>query len=150
MLSDNEAVLVLRPEGKVDYHFAELDANAINFYLPEPYKYFSIASGIFLEGDEKLDQPEFEIGDQQMHRGGLRAVVFSPGVVELGFDKSKPFLKRYRVVRLLVGDALDRRMVDFFVNYLFFGRIVDYTDDFDTALKVVQTQFPVRLDDLEE
>jgi hypothetical protein len=118
MLSDNEAVLVLRPEGKVDYHFAELDANAINFYLPEPYKYFSIASGIFLEGDEKPDQPEFEIGDQQMHRGGLRAVVFSPGVVELGFDKSKPFLKRYRVVRLLVGEALDRRMVDFFI-YLF-------------------------------
>jgi hypothetical protein len=136
--------------GKVDYHFAELDANAVNFCLPEPHKYFSIASGIFLEGDEKLDQPEFEIGDQQMHRGGLRAVVFSPGVVELGFDKSKPFLKRYRVVRLLVGDALDRRMVDFFVDYLFFGRIVDYTDDFDTALKVVQTQFPVRLDDLEE
>jgi hypothetical protein len=88
MLSDNEAVLVLRPEGKVDYHFAELDANAINFYLPEPYKYFSIASGIFLEGDEKPDQPEFEIGDQQMHRGGLRAVVFSPGVVELGLVRN--------------------------------------------------------------
>lgn len=147
MSNMDDAVLVLQPEGKVDYHYAELDANAINFHLPAPYRYFSIAAGIFLEADEILDQPDFEIGNQQMHRGGLRVVVFSPGLVELRFDPTKPFVKRYRAVRLLVGAALDRKMVDFIVNCLFFGEIVEYADDFDPALKVSQTEFRSLLDD---
>ncbi len=57
MTTDIDTTLTLSPATRVDCHWAELDANAINFHLPEPHGYFSIAVCLFLEADEQLGAP---------------------------------------------------------------------------------------------
>ena len=76
--------------------------------------------------------------------------MFAPGTVELSFAAGKRFLERHRAIRLRLGRRLDRKMVDFFVNSLFFSQIVEYAGDFHDGLKVTQTGFPMSLDDLDE
>ncbi|WP_174939027.1 hypothetical protein [Burkholderia lata] len=124
---------------EIDFVFDELDTNAITFKLEEGY--FSIQTCVYLEDDERLNEPTIELNDQGSSQcGGLRQVYFASRSVELKFQEGYDFLDKYSAVLISFDEFVDVKLVDFFVNHLFLGDIVCYEDDFDSSKKVVQTE----------
>ncbi|WP_423762418.1 hypothetical protein [Burkholderia sp. NLJ2] len=124
---------------EVDFVYDELDANAVTFKLKDGY--LSIQTCVYLEDDERLNEPTVELSDQGSSQcGGLAQIVFSPREVELKFQEGDYFLSQYSAISILLDEFVDVKLVDFFVNHLFLGDIVIYGDSFDPAEKVIQTE----------
>ncbi|QRR07825.1 hypothetical protein FPJ27_16440 [Burkholderia sp. MS455] len=123
---------------EVDFVYDELDTNAVTFKLKDGY--LSIQTCVYLEDDERLNEPTVELNDQGSSQcGGLAHIVFFPREVEVGFREGDYFLGEYSAISILLDEFVDVKLVDFFVNHLFLGDIVVYGDGFDPARKVTQT-----------
>ncbi|WP_152602006.1 hypothetical protein [Burkholderia paludis] len=121
-----------------DFVYDELDTNAVTFKLDGGY--LSIQTCVYLEDDERLNEPTVELNDQGNSQcGGLAQIVFSPRKVELKFKEGDYFLGEHSAISILLDEFVDVKLVDFFVNYLFLGGIVTYDGSFDPARKVIQT-----------
>lgn len=123
----------------VDFVYDELDTNAVTFKLTSGY--LSIQTCVYLEDDERLNEPMVELNDQGNSQcGGLEQVVIFPREIWLEFRRDACFLNEYLRVSILFDELVEVRLVDFFVNYLFLGGIVVYGDDFDFSRKVIETR----------
>ena len=124
---------------EVDFVYDELDTNAVTFKLEDGY--LSIQTCVYLEDDERLNEPTVELNDQGSSQcGGLAQIVFSPREVELKFREGDYFLGEHPAILILLDEFVDVKLVDFFVNHLFLGDIVTYDGSFDPARKVIQTE----------
>jgi len=166
--------LDLTPQ-KIELVYDDLDTNAINFHLPRPDSFFCIQACAYLEDDERLNLPYFELNEQSnSDRRRIEAVTFFGEKIVLSFTRDSMFLKKYNSVTLHFGVAvervrtsqtedsafpnykyesvavpstepIDRVLVDFFANHLFLGRYIRYSKDFAESNKVSQTSHPERL-----
>jgi len=134
MLSDT---LVFKADD-VEYVYDTLDTNAINFRSSSGY--FSIQTGVYLEEDDRLNEPFLELNSQaQSQSGGLAGVLFQDACVTLSFQAARPFLRRYTTVQVDLPMAVPRQLVDFFNNHLFLADVVAYDSHFDSARMVPGT-----------
>ncbi|VWC50933.1 hypothetical protein BLA17378_00788 [Burkholderia aenigmatica] len=129
--------LTVRPID-VDFVYDELDTNAITFRLADGY--FSIQTCVYLEDDERLNEPMVELGSQGAQSGGLVRVLICPREIRLQFRESLCFLHECTLISIVFDELVDVTLVDFFVNHLFLGDILIYGDDFDASKKVIQTR----------
>lgn len=129
--------LTIRPM-EVDFVYDELDTNAITFRLADGY--FSIQTCVYLEDDERLNEPMLELSDQGAQSGGLVWVLVCPREISLQFQESLCFLDECSSISIVFDELVDVTLVDFFVNHLFLGDILIYGDDFDASKKVIQTR----------
>lgn len=114
----------------IEYVHDTFDTNAINFRASEGY--FSIQTGVYLEEDERLNEPFFELNSQeQSQSGGLARVLFDDAVVTLDFQTSRPFLGKFAAVEIEVPTGVNRQLVDFFNNHLFLASYAEYDESFD-------------------
>ncbi len=129
--------LTIRPM-EVEFVYDELDTNAITFRLADGY--FSIQTCVYLEDDERLNEPMVELSDQGAQSGGLVGVLVCPREISLQFQESLCFLDECSSISIVFDELVDVTLVDFFVNHLFLGDILIYGDDFDASKKVIQTR----------
>lgn len=129
--------LTIRPM-EVEFVYDELDTNAITFRLADGY--FSIQTCVYLEDDERLNEPMVELSDQGAQSGGLVGVLVCPREISLQFQESLCFLDEWSSISIVFDELVDVTLVDFFVNHLFLGDILIYGDDFDASKKVIQTR----------
>lgn len=140
--------LDLYPINKIEFVYCELDANAISFQLPSPNSYFSIQTDAFidhedLETDVSICKPWFELDDQINSKvNGLESVLFDRNSIMIFFEENEFFLEKYKTITIHLNEAVTREIVDFFSNHLFLGNYIQYTEDFDENLKVLQTEYP--------
>ncbi|HEM7889321.1 MULTISPECIES: hypothetical protein [Burkholderia] len=121
----------------VDFVYDVLNTNAVTFKLKGGY--LSIQTCVYLEDDERLNEPTIELNDQGSSQcGGLVQIVIFPREMQLEFHENARFLGKYSFVSILLDEFVDVRLVDFFVNHLFLGGIVMYGGDFDSSKKVIQ------------
>lgn len=122
---------------KVDLHYNELGANAINFYLDSGY--FSIQTGIYLEPDDDPDlDPYFELNrEENSQAGGFDQVIFSHNKITIVLDPERHFMDRYCAIHLTVPVTDD--IIDFFNNFLFLGKIIRYDETIKEASRIQQT-----------
>ncbi|MDN7876852.1 hypothetical protein [Burkholderia aenigmatica] len=123
---------------EVEFVYDELDTNAITFRLADGY--FSIQTCVYLEDDERLNEPMVELSDQGAQSGGLVGVLVCPREISLQFQESLCFLDECSSISIVFDELVDVTLVDFFVNHLFLGDILIYGDDFDASKKVIQTR----------
>ncbi|MFC9660041.1 hypothetical protein ACFVJ5_07360 [Nocardia sp. NPDC127606] len=124
---------------EIELIYDQLDTNAINFR--EADGYFSIQTGVYLEEDGQLDEPQFELNDQGNSQfGGLRQALFSKDELTLEFADDTPFIEKHKTVDVDLSSADIHQVVDFFANHLAMGDIIAYTADFPDADKVEQTE----------
>lgn len=132
-----EVKLTIHPT-EVDFVYDDLDTNAVTFKLEGGY--LSIQTCVYLEDDERLNEPTIELNDQRCSQcGGLDQIVFFPREIDLKFQEGGYFLDKYSAISIFFDELVDVRLVDFFVNHLFLGGIVTYDGSFDPAKKVSQT-----------
>jgi hypothetical protein len=166
--------LDLTPQ-KIELVYDDVDTNAVNFHLPRPDSFFCIQACVYLEDDEKLNLPHFELNEQSnSHYRRIEAVTFFSEKIVLSFAHDSMFLKKYNSVTLHFGAAvervrtdqtedsaspdykyrsvavpstepIDRTLVDFFANHLFLGSYIRYSEDFAESNKVSQTSHWERL-----
>jgi hypothetical protein len=116
----------------IEFVYDQLDTNALNCKLSDGY--FNIQTSVYLEEDEQLNEPFIELNDQSSAQCvGIERVVFSDADVVVQFAKGSWFLKSHGIVRLSIRGGVTRGIVGFFVNSLFLGEIVSYSDDFDRS-----------------
>lgn len=121
----------------VDFVYDVLNTNAVTFKLKDGY--ISIQTCVYLEDDERLNEPTIELNDQGSSQcGGLMEIVIFSSEIRLVFCENSRFLGEYYFISILLDELVDVRLVDFFVNHLFLGGIVVYGDDFDPSKKVDQ------------
>lgn len=116
----------------VEYIYGSLDTNAINFR--STIGYFSIQTGAYLEEDDRLNEPFFELNSQeQSQSGGLAGVLFEDTKITLSFQAARPFLGEYATVQIELAGGVSRKLVDFFNNHLFLADCAEYGERFDRA-----------------
>lgn len=122
----------------VEYVYDSLDTNAINFRSSTGY--FSIQTGVYLEEDDRLNEPFFELNSQeQSQSGGLAGVLFEEAKITLSFQAARPFGGEYATVQIELAGGVSRKLVDFFNNHLFLADCAEYGDRFDKAKIVAGT-----------
>jgi hypothetical protein len=118
--------------------FDDLDTNAITFELDQGY--FTIQAGVYLEEEEDLNEPIFELNDQgDSQSGGLEKIIFKKSEINIQFKKSWFFLDKYEIIKINLKEEVSREIVDFFANHLFLGSFIFYDENFDQLKKVSQT-----------
>ncbi|HDR9508374.1 hypothetical protein C5615_19455 [Burkholderia cepacia] len=121
----------------VDFVYDVLNTNAVTFKLKGGY--LSIQTCVYLEDDERLNEPMIEMNDQGSSQcGGLARIVIFSREIQLEFQESARFLGEYSFISIFLDEFVDVRLVDLFVNHLFLGGIVMYGADFDPSKKVNQ------------
>jgi hypothetical protein len=156
--------LDLTPQ-KIALVYDDLDSNAVFFQLPRPDSYFCVQACVYLEDNEILNLPYFELNEQSdSHYRRIEAATFFGEKIVLSFAHDSMFLKKYGSVTLHFGatvekvrtyqtedvavpstEPVDRTLVDFFANHLFLGRYIRYSEDFAESNKVSQTSDRERL-----
>ncbi len=135
--------LKLQTEG-VEFHYDENDTNAINFFVDGGYLSLQICVYVDPSESPPSTEPHIELNSQeQAHYGGIGSVAFYCDKLTINFPKK--FLRKYDQVEILVGSKVDKKIVDFFVNHLFMGDRVRYSDEFPPELHIEQTEFQERL-----
>lgn len=113
----------------IEYVYNNLQTNAISFTWDN--NYFTIATGEILE--EEDDDPnyiEFELNDQENFRiGNLDKVVFYNDRLETIFTNL--YLEKYE--KSVIYTEVNKKIVDFFINYLFLDNFIIYDDSFNTS-----------------
>ncbi|WP_175747181.1 hypothetical protein [Burkholderia pyrrocinia] len=121
----------------VDFVYDVLNTNAVTFKLKGGY--LSIQTCVYLEDDERLNEPMIEMNDQESSQcGGLARIVIFSREIQLEFREGAHFLGEYSFISIFLDEFIDVRLVDFFVNHLFLGSIVMYGANFDPSNKVNQ------------
>lgn len=112
----------------IEYVYDNLQTNAISFTWDN--NYFTIATGEILEEDDDPDYIEFELNDQGNFRiGNLDKVVFYNDRLEIIFTDL--YLKKYE--KSVIHTEVNKKIVDFFINYLFLYKFIIYDDSFNTS-----------------
>jgi hypothetical protein len=131
--------LDLTPQ-KIELVYGDLDTNAVNFHLPRPDSFFCIQAGVYLEDDEELNLPYFELNEQgnSDHRR-IEAITFSGEKIMLSFGHDRMFLKKYSSVTLHFGAAVERVLTyqtedSAFQNYKYESIAVPSTEPIDRTL----------------
>ncbi|KER72774.1 hypothetical protein HR51_09215 [Burkholderia cepacia] len=96
---------------EVDFVYDELDTNAITFRLADGY--FSIQTCVYLEDDERLNEPMVELSDQGAQSGGLVRVLVCPREISLQFQESLCFLDECSSISIVFDELVDVTLVDF-------------------------------------
>jgi hypothetical protein len=118
--------------------YDDLDTNAITFELDQGY--FTIQTGVYLEEEEDLNEPSFELNDQgDSQNGGLEKIIFTKSEIIIQFKNSYFFLYKYETIKINLKEEISRKIVDFFANHLFLGDFIFYDEKFDQLNKVSQT-----------
>lgn len=122
---------------KVDLHYNELGANAINFYLDSGY--FSIQTSSYLEpDDDPCHDPYFEFNkEENSQAGGFSQVIFSLNTITIVLDSERYFMNRYCAIHLRVHVTDD--IINFFNNFLFLGHIIRYDEAIKKSSRIQQT-----------
>lgn len=127
---------------KIDFIYDELDTNAINFQFADGY--FSIQICVYLESieeDECINDPYFELNDQAYSQaGGINKIIFYNNKIVLSFKKERMFLDKYDEVIINIKDGVNKKITDFFCNYLFLGEYISYVEGFYKKNIVCQTE----------
>ena len=130
---------------QIEYVYDKLDTNALNIITKDGY--FCIQRGVAIDpkDDPLYNKPHIEL-DSQMNGDyfDLREVIFFSK--EIHIIPESIFNEKYNCIIIGVPDGVDKKIIDFFVNYLFLGDIVKYTEDIDPILHIKQTSFPELLD----
>lgn len=112
----------------IEYVYDNLETNAISFIWDN--NYFTIATGEILEEDDDPDYIEFELNDQGNFRiGNLDKVVFYNDRLEIIFTDL--YLKKYE--KSVIYTEVNKKIVDFFINYLFLDKFIIYDDSFNKS-----------------
>lgn len=112
----------------IEYVYDNLQTNAISFIWDN--NYFTIATGEILEEDDDPDYIEFELNDQGNFRiGNLDKVVFYNDRLEIIFTDL--YLKKYE--KSVIYTEVNKKIVDFFINYLFLDKFIIYDDSFNKS-----------------
>lgn len=112
----------------IEYVYDNLETNAISFIWDD--NYFTIATGEILEEDDDPDYIEFELNDQGNFRiGNLDKVVFYNDRLEIIFTDL--YLKKYE--KSVIYTEVNKKIVDFFINYLFLDKFIIYDDSFNKS-----------------
>ncbi len=118
---------------KIEYIIDENDTNAIFFYLNGGN--FSIQTSVYEHEIEELNQPYFEIDDQanSMYITPNKIVFFNDKIT-IHFDNDNLLLGDYSEVEISLLDGINKKIVDFFSDYLFLDKYICYSDDFDQSI----------------
>ena len=125
---------------KIEFIYDELDTNAINFQTDDGY--FSIQTCVYLEEDDELNKPQFELNDQgNSQNDGLESIIFSEKLITLNFLEKEKFIKKYKAIKIKIPENIDRKVLtDFFANHLFLGEYMEYDNTFDKSKITAQTE----------
>lgn len=121
------SILTILPRN-IEYVYDDLETNAISFTWDN--NYFTIATGEILEEGDDPDYIEFEFNDQGNFRiGNLDKVVFYNDRLEIIFTNL--YLEKYE--KSVIYTEVNKKIVDFFINYLFLDKFIIYDDSFNTS-----------------
>jgi hypothetical protein len=116
----------------IDFIYDELDSNAVNFLVDNGY--FSIQTSIYLEDDERLNEPFIELNEpSNVQCGGIEQVLFADNEITIEFSPTSMLVNRFTTVRLGIASGVSKETVDFFVNFLFLADRVTYSNSFDQS-----------------
>lgn len=128
----------------IEFIYDVLDANAITFQLEDVS--FSIQIDIYIDEDDDdiVNEPYFELNDEMNSQvGGLEKIVFHNDKICIYFQDDNLFLDKYSLIA--ISGVIDERTIDFFINHLFLGSKIQYSNDFDKENMASRTEFPDRI-----
>ena len=135
----------------IDYEiiYDELDTNCFNIIFEDGY--FNIQSSVYIDPDfEYSEITYFELSRQENGRYlDPNKIIFQPKKIIIIFDKNEKFLNTIQEIHIIFPNEIKKELVEFFNNYLFLGKFIQYSSDFDKH-KIVQQNLEREVIDWEE
>lgn len=125
---------------QIEMHYDELDTNAINFQFVNGY--LSIQIQIYIDPDNSPEEnePYFEMQDDSTGQYiNIKRVYLDKNLISIKL--SEAFCLKYYNISIYLPYELNFNLIDFFVNHLFLGKYVEYSDSIPNSLRIKQTQF---------
>jgi len=120
----------------------EKDINGVNSIIfgTDEDGYFLIQRDSFidLKEDPMYKKPYIEMNEQNGHYYDILKVLFSQKTIYILLERC--FLSKNQIL-INMQDDVNAKIIDFFVNNLFLGSVVEYSDDVDLNLHIKQTIF---------
>jgi len=103
--------------------------------------YFLIQRDSFidLKEDPMYKKPYIEMNEQNGHYYDVLKVLFSQRTIYILIERC--FLNKNQIL-INMHEDVNAKIIDFFVNHLFLGSVVEYADEVDANLHIEQTIFP--------
>jgi hypothetical protein len=114
------------------------DVNVATFASGSDYVSIQICQ--YEEGDPLLDSPYIEHNGQESGQyDGISSIELHPSFIAIDFLVDQLFEGKFDKIVIRLRNTIDRKVVDFLVNYLFLSKYIRYSDDFDRSCIVSPT-----------
>ncbi len=128
--------------------YDDLDTNCINMILENGY--FNIQTSVYVDNDDEFSEiPYFELyGQENSEYLEPCEIKFHSKEIHINFPRK--IFNKYINIILRFNKEINKEIVNFFVNYLFLGSKITYSNEFNKNNIISQTNFRENLDDEED